>query len=433
MTAIEFENISKQYRLGLVSTGTLSHDLNRFWQTKVLRREDPYLKVGEVNDRAHKGDSEYVWALKDINFKVEQGDVVGIIGRNGAGKSTLLKLLSRVTAPTTGTIRARGRIASLLEVGTGFHPEMTGRENIYMNGAIMGMSRAEITRKLDEIVDFSGCERYLDTPVKRYSSGMTVRLGFAIAAHLEPEILVVDEVLAVGDAEFQKKAIGKMQDVSRGEGRTVLFVSHNMGAVKNLCKRGIVLNQGQVAFDGDVEESVAFYTSNNLINKHIQYSTINNSFRRNTPNLDFEYLDIKMLNDVDNMSNEEPIKLQATIRRNNKKLQLCKFGIAIENISGETIGISYSENIEFPSTGSIFNINITFPYHQLLMGEYRLVCSISSFDYVSKVYDYDLIYYPITFCVNYLNSSHTISFSYWPQKTGLVYKPATASIISKKQ
>lgn len=259
MTAIEFENISKQYRLGLVSTGTLSHDLNRFWQTKVLRREDPYLKVGEVNDRAHKGDSEYVWALKDINFKVEQGDVVGIIGRNGAGKSTLLKLLSRVTAPTTGTIRARGRIASLLEVGTGFHPEMTGRENIYMNGAIMGMSRAEITRKLDEIVDFSGCERYLDTPVKRYSSGMTVRLGFAIAAHLEPEILVVDEVLAVGDAEFQKKAIGKMQDVSRGEGRTVLFVSHNMGAVRNLCKRGVVLDQGQVAFDGGVEDAVKYY------------------------------------------------------------------------------------------------------------------------------------------------------------------------------
>ena len=271
MTAIEFENISKQYRLGLVSTGTLSHDLNRFWQTKVLRREDPYLKVGEVNDRAHKGDSEYVWALKDINFKVEQGDVVGIIGRNGAGKSTLLKLLSRVTAPTTGTIRARGRIASLLEVGTGFHPEMTGRENIYMNGAIMGMSRAEITRKLDEIVDFSGCERYLDTPVKRYSSGMTVRLGFAIAAHLEPEILVVDEVLAVGDAEFQKKAIGKMQDVSRGEGRTVLFVSHNMGAVKNLCRNGILLNNGIIQYEGDIDSVIGKYTSNFDISNTIRH------------------------------------------------------------------------------------------------------------------------------------------------------------------
>ena len=229
-TAIEFNNISKQYRLGVVSTKTLSHDLNRWWQTAVLRREDPYLKIGSENDRSKSADSDYVWALKDIDFKVEQGDVVGIIGRNGAGKSTLLKLLSRVTGPTTGTIKARGRIGSLLEVGTGFHQEMTGRENIYMNGAILGMTKSEITRKLDEIVDFSGCERYIDTPVKRYSSGMMVRLGFAVAAHLDPEILVVDEVLAVGDAEFQKKAIGKMQDVSRGEGRTVLFVSHNMGS-----------------------------------------------------------------------------------------------------------------------------------------------------------------------------------------------------------
>ena len=241
MTAIEFENVGKQYRLGLVGTGTLSHDLNRFWQTKILHREDPYLKIGETNDRATKGTSDYVWALRDIDFKVEQGDVVGIIGRNGAGKSTLLKLLSRVTAPTTGVIRARGRIGSLLEVGTGFHPEMTGRENIFMNGTIMGMTTAEIKRKLDEIVDFSGCERYLDTPVKRYSSGMMVRLGFAVAAHLEPEILVVDEVLAVGDAEFQKKAIGKMQDVSRGGGRTVLFVSHNMRSVRNLCTSSVVL------------------------------------------------------------------------------------------------------------------------------------------------------------------------------------------------
>ncbi len=258
-TAIEFNNISKQYRLGLVSTKTLSHDLNRFWKMNVLGKEDPYLKIGEVNDRAHKGESDYVWALKDINFKVEQGDVLGIIGKNGAGKSTLLKILSKVTAPTTGTIRAAGRIASLLEVGTGFHPEMTGRENIYMNGAIMGMTKAEITRKLDEIVDFSGVERYIDTPAKRYSSGMTVRLGFAIAAHLEPEILVVDEVLAVGDAEFQKKAIGKMQDVSKGEGRTVLFVSHNMAAVEALCTKGLVLENGTSIFLGSVRESIDHY------------------------------------------------------------------------------------------------------------------------------------------------------------------------------
>lgn len=261
MNAIEFENVGKQYRLGLVSTGTISHDLNRWWTMNVLRKEDPYLKIGETNDRSHKGESEYVWALRDINFKVEEGDVVGIIGKNGAGKSTLLKLLSRVTAPTTGRIIANGRIASLLEVGTGFHPEMTGRENIYMNGAIMGMTKHEITSKLDEIIDFSGCERYIDTPVKRYSSGMTVRLGFAIAAHLDPEILVVDEVLAVGDAEFQKKAIGKMKDVSQGGGRTVLFVSHNMAAVKKLCKRGVVLENGMVKFIGDVNDAVDSYIS----------------------------------------------------------------------------------------------------------------------------------------------------------------------------
>lgn len=260
-TAIEFNHVSKQYRLGLVSTRTLSHDLDRWFQTSILRREDPYLKIGEVNDRASKGSSEYVWALRDIDFKVEQGDVVGIIGKNGAGKSTLLKLLSKVTAPTTGTIRARGRIASLLEVGTGFHQEMTGRENIYMNGAILGMTKQEITSKLDEIVAFSGCERYLDTPVKRYSSGMMVRLGFAVAAHLDPEILVVDEVLAVGDAEFQKKAIGKMQDISHGEGRTVLFVSHNMGSISMLCQKGVLLSKGRVAYIGNVQDCVTKYIS----------------------------------------------------------------------------------------------------------------------------------------------------------------------------
>ena len=258
-TAIEFEHISKQYRLGLVSTGTLSHDLKRWWTVSILRKEDPYLKIGSVNDRSKKADSEYVWALRDIDFKVEQGDVVGIIGKNGAGKSTLLKLLSRVTGPTLGQIRARGRIGSLLEVGTGFHPEMTGRENIYMNGAILGMTKQEISSKLDEIVDFSGCERYIDTPVKRYSSGMKVRLGFAVAAHLDPEILVVDEVLAVGDAEFQKKAIGKMQDVAQGEGRTVLFVSHNMASIRQLCRSCVLLENGSVKSIGEVNEIVDQY------------------------------------------------------------------------------------------------------------------------------------------------------------------------------
>ena len=269
-TAIEFNHVGKQYRLGLVSTGTLSHDLNRWWQTAILRREDPYLKIGSVNDRATKADSDYVWALRDIDFKVEQGDVVGIIGKNGAGKSTLLKLLSKVTGPTVGTIRARGRIASLLEVGTGFHSEMTGRENIFMNGAILGMTKQEIAAKLDEIVAFSGCERYLDTPVKRYSSGMMVRLGFAVAAHLDPEILVVDEVLAVGDAEFQKKAIGKMQDVSKGEGRTVLFVSHNMASMLQLCHTGLLLKNGYVEHTGDIADVVAYYQRESAVDSSVE-------------------------------------------------------------------------------------------------------------------------------------------------------------------
>ena len=427
MSAIEFENISKQYRLGLVSTGTLCHDLNRFWQTKVLRRDDPYLKVGEVNNRASKGNSEYVWALKDINFDVEQGDVIGIIGRNGAGKSTLLKLLSRVTAPTTGVIRAKGRIASLLEVGTGFHPEMTGRENIYMNGAIMGMSRCEITRKLDEIVDFSGCERYLDTPVKRYSSGMTVRLGFAIAAHLEPEILVVDEVLAVGDAEFQKKAIGKMQDVSRGEGRTVLFVSHNMGAVKNLCKRGLVLNQGQVSFDGGVKDAVEYYTANS-ITKHISHAVIDRKNERHSCSRELEYIDIAMLNDVNNMSNEEPIKLKLHFRRNNSTIKKCQFGIAINNAAGEEIGVNFSDEVYLSDSNSEFIALINFEGHQLAKGEYSLVFSLCQNDRVAKERTYDVVHDVISFEVTFIDEKHEKPFLSWPKKSCIAYKSSKVSI-----
>jgi lipopolysaccharide transport system ATP-binding protein len=257
---LKAENISKQYRLGVVGTGTISHDLNRWW-AGIRGKDDPYLKVGAVNDRSAKSDSDYVWALQDISFEVQKGEVLGIIGKNGAGKSTLLKILSRVTSPTTGDIKTKGRIASLLEVGTGFHPELTGRENIYLNGAILGMTKAEIKVKEEEIIEFSGCQMYVDTPVKRYSSGMRVRLAFAVAAFLEPDILVIDEVLAVGDAEFQKKAIGKMQDISKGDGRTVLFVSHNMAAVKSLCTRTIILEHGKTVFEGDTEKGINFYLS----------------------------------------------------------------------------------------------------------------------------------------------------------------------------
>ena len=255
---LRVENVGKQYRLGLVGTGTLSHDLNRWW-SKIRGKEDPYLKIGETNKRSEKGETDYVWAIKDINFEVKRGEVLGIIGKNGAGKSTLLKILSRVTSPSTGEIKTKGRIASLLEVGTGFHPEMTGRENVYLNGAILGMTKKEINSKIEEIIEFSGCLRYIDTPVKRYSSGMKVRLAFAVAAFLEPDILVVDEVLAVGDAEFQKKAIGKMQDISNSDGRTVLFVSHNMEAVQKLCTRCIVLKDGNISFVGNVDQAVYMY------------------------------------------------------------------------------------------------------------------------------------------------------------------------------
>ena len=337
MTAIEFEHVGKQYRLGLVGTGTLSHDLNRFWQTKILHREDPYLKIGETNDRSKKGESDYVWALQDIDFKVEQGDVVGIIGRNGAGKSTLLKLLSRVTAPTTGVIRARGRIGSLLEVGTGFHPEMTGRENIFMNGTIMGMTTAEIRRKLDEIVDFSGCERYLDTPVKRYSSGMMVRLGFAVAAHLEPEILVVDEVLAVGDAEFQKKAIGKMQDVSRGGGRTVLFVSHNMRAVRNLCKSSVVLENGIVAFRGNTDSGIDYYMQSS--SSHDGNTTIATAPRSEKCSGMIRFTDVQFLN-ADGDECEPHCGKTMTLRlfySAQEHCERCSMGVGICDLYGSRI------------------------------------------------------------------------------------------------
>lgn len=282
---IRAENIGKLYKLGEIGTGTISHDLNRWW-AKVRGKEDPFAKIGEINDRTSKGENNWVWALRDINFEVRQGEVLGIIGRNGAGKSTLLKILSKVTTPTTGKIKVKGRIASLLEVGTGFHQELTGRENIFLNGAILGMSKSEVKSKFDEIVDFAGVERYIDTPVKRYSSGMFVRLAFAVAAFLEPEIMIVDEVLAVGDAEFQKKCLGRMKDVSNKDGRTVLFVSHNMAAVESLCNRGIVLDHGYLARNSTVSEVINYYHE-----KNFQIVTSDFSMCNRTGNGEIRFID----------------------------------------------------------------------------------------------------------------------------------------------
>ena len=414
-TAIEFNHVSKQYRLGLVSTKTLSHDIRRFWITNVLGKEDPYLKIGETNDRASKGNSEYVWALRDIDFKVEQGDVVGIIGKNGAGKSTLLKLLSRVTGPTTGTIRAKGRIGSLLEVGTGFHPELTGRENIFMNGAILGMSKAEIQAKLDEIIDFSGCERYIDTPVKRYSSGMTVRLGFAVAAFLEPEILVVDEVLAVGDAEFQKKAIGKMKDVSTGEGRTVLFVSHNMASVRNLCVHGILLENGMVRSIGDIDPIVEEYLEDNKIDLG-DVSDVQTFKRLISVERQYEILRVRRLTPY-LMNAEDDIKYSVTIKRN---LKIDSFNITtlITNIeSTDRVGMSFSQPINWPDESKdVMEFEVTIPNHHLAKGRYTLDVWVNYGDIYSSINQYDAVYQTITFEVDSIGKQHLDEWhSYWGQ------------------
>ena len=413
--AIEFQNVGKMYRLGRVGTGTLSHDLNRWWQMHVLGKDDPYLKIGQTNDRATKGTSDYVWALKDIDFKVEQGEVLGIIGKNGAGKSTLLKLLSNITSPTTGTIKYQGRIASLLEVGTGFHPEMTGRENIYMNGSIMGMTRQEITRKLDEIVDFAGIERYLDTPVKRYSSGMTVRLGFAVAAFLEPEILVVDEVLTVGDAEFQKKAIGKMQDVSKGEGRTVLFVSHNMDAVKMLCSSCLVLNNGLLEMQGTPEDCITHYLNSVAIKDIVSYVKIEDCHRDSFPFLThaISFVEVEMLNkDPYGIAHDEPLEFRVRLRQDHsaKDFQLCLF---FQNASDVRVSFYMTEILHCPAGHDEFDVFVTIPSHSLPKGRYsvRLETNLQDFNQGSQHYDF--VHHTLSFEVKYVHQARKDEFLFW--------------------
>jgi len=380
---LKAENISKQYRLGQVGTGTLSHDLNRWWH-QLRGKEDPYLKIGEVNDRSIKGESDYVWALQDINFEVERGEVLGIIGKNGAGKSTLLKILSKVTAPTTGSIKSRGRIASLLEVGTGFNGEMTGRENIYLNGAILGMTKKEIASKLDEIIEFSGCERYIDTPVKRYSSGMTVRLAFAVAAFLEPEILVVDEVLAVGDAEFQKKAIGKMQDISRSGGRTVLFVSHNMAAIQKLCTKCILLQNGRFIMQGKTEDVIQCYLEQSKENNSEYFFNTEKSSNKKAFATSLRIEDIE-----GNLMNEVPvgktwrIKVDFTV---NEEINNLIVAIGVTDVHDYPIATTWSlpQNLE----NGKYTVVFTEEFINYNSGNYKVVVGISegvhSIDYIDN-------------------------------------------------
>ena len=417
--AIEFQGVGKQYRLGRVGTGTLQHDLNRFWQTTILGKEDPYLKIGEVNDRSEKAHSDYVWALKDINFKVEQGDVVGIIGKNGAGKSTLLKLLSHITSPTPGDIYYRGRIASLLEVGTGFHGELTGKENIYMNGAVLGMTKHEIKRKLDDIIEFAGVEKYIDTPVKRYSSGMTVRLGFAVAAFLEPEILVVDEVLTVGDLEFQKRAIGKMDDVAKNGGRTVLFVSHNMASVRQLCKNGIVLKNGQLAYSGTSEDCVNYYAETNIseLTGH-QIITHKHHTNRNNYLQEIEFKEATLLNDPKEVANNEPIEIIAKVKINSHNITSCQYTISIKDENDVIVAGFLTDNIPIPLNKDYISIKFKINCHGLTKGKYNVDLVAGTKDFSRGFRNYDSVQNVLSFEVKYYDYKGKKDFIVWKKNWG---------------
>jgi lipopolysaccharide transport system ATP-binding protein len=376
-TVIKVENLSKLYRLGEISTGTLRSDFQRWW-AQMRGKEDPLAKVGHENDRSQKAEKgESIWALKDINFEVRQGEVLGIIGKNGAGKSTLLKILSQVTTPTTGEVKVKGRIASLLEVGTGFHPELTGRENIFLNGAILGMTKSEIRSKFDEIVEFSGVAKYIDTPVKRYSSGMYVRLAFAVAAHLEPEILIVDEVLAVGDVEFQEKCLGKMKDVSSNHGRTVLFVSHNMGAISEICNKALSLKKGMIQESGDVMEVVRNY----LFENHKIDSGLYNS--ASSKEIFIKNARIIGANNENIFKFSEPITLSFTIT-DTLKTKFFKIGMAILDGNGSKVFTTISNS--YFNGKDEYKIKIIIPSRTLLSGYYSI--DISTFIPGSEIFDY---------------------------------------------
>jgi len=371
---IKVENLSKMYQLGQIGTGTISHDLER-WYARLRGKKDPLLLVGESNDQNIKSETNIVWSLKDINFEIEQGSAVGIIGRNGAGKSTLLKILSKITAPTTGRILGKGRIASLLEVGTGFHPELSGRENIFLNGTILGMRKKEIQRKLAEIIDFAGIERYIDTPVKRYSSGMYVRLAFAVAAHLESEILIVDEVLAVGDAEFQKKCLGKMGEVSKGEGRTVLFVSHNMGAINQLCNDVILLENGKMTFNGNVTEGFNEYNKS-VRNEFKDSCTI--KITSEVKQLDAFIKEVSILNkDYTNLATNESLVFRFLVTAN-REIRNHRIGLMIKTADNKSVGLMFSENIITLDKGKTLSLELQLNSHNLANGIYLFDFSIGT-------------------------------------------------------
>jgi lipopolysaccharide transport system ATP-binding protein len=427
--AIEVDNLSKQYRLGQVGGGTLRHDLQRVW-SKMLGKEDPFLHVGAVNNRSKKSLSDWVWALRDINFKVEEGEVLGIIGRNGAGKSTLLKILSMITAPTKGELIMNGRVASLLEVGTGFHQDLTGRENIYLNGAVLGMRKKEIDSKLDEIVDFSGVEGYIDTPVKRYSSGMKMRLGFAVAAFLEPDILIVDEVLAVGDAEFQKKCLGKIKNVSNAEGRTVLFVSHNLGAVKNLTTRCIMLEHGELVSEGDpgkvIEDYLRMTTlpenvmlegkrANEFWGQEIRLNAIRPVFGGGLSFFHFG----------------EPLQFEVSYSVSKPTTEKLRFGCTIATLDEHSVASMMTLPILEAKQVGDFHYKITINDFDLFPGSYRLSLSVGIGDFQETRKEFDVLRDALIFHVENLSDMGNSIYNWQKDYGHLLHKRFTVEAAIK--
>jgi lipopolysaccharide transport system ATP-binding protein len=414
-TLIKVEGLSKQYRLGVVGTGTMRDDLIKWWSA-IRGKENPLLKLGESNDRTQTGNSNYVWSLKDINFEVNQGDVLGIIGRNGAGKSTLLKVLSRITAPTTGSVKIRGRVASLLEVGTGFHPELTGRENIYLNGAILGMRKAEITRKMDEIIAFSSVERYVDTPVKRYSSGMYVRLAFAVAAHLDPEILILDEVLAVGDTEFQNKCLGKIKDIS-SQGRTVLFVSHNMGSIQNLCNRGLLLNNGEVVFDGKANDAVMEYVARAINFNSANFIEILPEHHSSGTLNEIQVISVELLEgfQFNQYATNDEMNVELTLFAN-QSIDNFRIAFGIYTIQEEGVAAHFTEPKFSIKKGETKKINLKINNHQLAKGQYYFNFAIGKGNEETGVREFDIVMKTLFFEIAYTDKDHAKGIMMWDQQ-----------------
>ncbi|MBO7127851.1 ABC transporter ATP-binding protein [bacterium] len=418
-TVIKVENISKFYQLGLINHGTLAKDLQGWW-AKIRGKEDPNSRVSLLSSAKNNSDNDFIYALKDVSFDVKQGEVLGIIGANGAGKSTLLKILSRVTSPTSGCIKIKGRIGSLLEVGTGFHPELTGRENIYLNGAILGMRKHEIDKKLDEIIDFSGVEKFIDTPVKRYSSGMYVRLAFAVAAHLDPEILVVDEVLAVGDADFQKKCLGKMDDVSKKEGRTVLFVSHNMAAVRQLCTRGILLRNGELVFNGDVNDCINGYAQTSITNL-ISHAFITPDMHASGFSNEITIEEATLLNDPAEMSTDEPIEIELVLKNHFSKATQCRYSVNIFDETDMRIIGYVSEEIPIPQNKETFKVRCQLENHSLTKRRYKMSLNVGYKDFGTNVKNFDVVKGGVlTFEIKYLNKKSKSEYVCWNRNWGAV-------------